>query len=307
MNLYNILIFTFVLITGIIFLCKKWFIFLNIKNEQFKKKKYIYQKIIIFSNLLAEIFPILLFIFTFRSFLYEPFQIPSASMMPTLLIGDFILVEKFSYNIKNPLTNNIILEINQPNYGDVVVFQYPKNKNLNYIKRIIGLPGDKIIYNEKTKEIKIQKICKNKKIKYCNKPIIKYINQKQSNFIEEIELSSNNNIKEYFWDLNIKKKKNKNNQYIILFEKEEVINNKKHKILFIPEFHNKKKKNIWIIPKDMYFVMGDYRDNSEDSRFWGFLNKNLLIGKAKFIWMSFEKQENNWPTNIRLKRIGKIY
>ncbi len=293
MILLNIILF--ILILNILILI----IYININK---KKKKYI--KNIYILNIFIEIFPILFFIFLIKSFIYEPFRIPSASMMPTLLIGDFILVNKFIYNIKNPLNNNTIININNPNYNDIVVFQYPLNKKINYIKRIIGLPGDKIIYNTYSKKIKIIKSFKKK----YNKNIVKYSKNKISNFIEEI-IYNNGYIKEYFWEnKNINKNKKKNSRLIILIEKKEYIKNKNHNILLIPNFYLiKKNKQIleWIVPKNMYFVMGDYRDNSEDSRYWGFVDKKLLIGKAEYIWMSIDTQKL-WPINIRLNRIGKI-
>ncbi len=262
------------------------------------KKIFYKNKNIIIINSLIELLPILISIFIFRSFIYEPFQIPSASMMPNLLIGDLILVNKLSYNIKNPLNNKTILNIKTPTYGDIIVFQYPKNKTINYIKRIIGLPGDTIIYDKLKKEIKIYKY-KN------NTNIVKYIAKKKSFYIEEINY--NNKIKEYFWNIKKKKYFPKKSEFIFLTEKTEQINNKKYNILLISFNKNfLKKKKKWIVPKNMYFVMGDYRDNSEDSRYWGFVHKNLIIGKAEYIWMSLEKQYNNWPTGIRLNRIGKI-
>ncbi len=293
MIILNITLFIIIILIIIIFLIKK-------KNKNILQFNFI--------NELINLLPTLILIFIFRSFIYEPFQIPSASMMPTLLIGDLILVNKLSYNLKNPFNNKTLININKPKYGDIIVFQYPKNKKINYIKRVVGLPKDKIIYNEKKKEIKIYK-WNNKKNKYINKNIFQYKNKKKSYYIEEI-FYFKNKIREYFWNIYKKKNIKKNSEIFFLAEKIEYIKNIKHKILLLAKnnnsFFKKKKNRSWIIPDNMYFVMGDYRDNSEDSRYWGFVHQNLIIGKAKYIWMSFEKQENYWPIKIRFKRIGKI-
>ncbi len=286
MIILNRILFTIIIFSILLYIIKKIF--------------YINKNIIIIDSIL-ELLPTLIIIFIFRSFIYEPFQIPSASMMPTLLIGDLILVNKLLYNIKNPLNNKTIWNIKKPNYGDVIVFQYPKNKNINYIKRVIGLPGDKIIYNEFKKEIQIY-TSKNKT------NIVKYSFKKKSSYIEEIQYN-NNKLEEYFWNTKKKNFFSKHSEIFFLTKKTEHIGNIKYNILLMSENNNLIfKKNIYSykVPKNMYFVMGDYRDNSEDSRYWGFVHQDLIIGKAKYIWMSFEKQYNKWPTGIRFNRIGKI-
>nr|WP_168867072.1 signal peptidase I [Enterobacteriaceae endosymbiont of Plateumaris sericea] len=302
----SILIFS-MLITGFM-----WFFYkIKILYNFYMKK---YTKNLCFYNLdtrkefwkkeIGSFFPIILLVFVIRSFLYEPFYIPSSSMMPTLLIGDFVLVNKFVYGIKNPFNNNFIINNENPQRGDIIVFKFPKNPKVNYIKRVIGLPGDKIIYNTKNKQI-ILYPANNNNIK--NNFIIEYNHLKRSNYFQ-IFIKNNKHLK-----------KKKLNQYIYgslkLFEYTEKINNLSHQVLFSPEiieeslkiYHQKNQNNYtWIVPLDSYFVMGDNRDNSYDSRYWGFVNKKYLLGKAVFIWMSLDKKENKLPTKMRLYRIKKI-
>ncbi|WP_295164528.1 signal peptidase I [uncultured Buchnera sp.] len=285
-----------------------------IKNYFYDKKKtknnniFLINKITIenkkcFFRSLSSLFPTFFIVLIIRSFIYEPFQIPSGSMMPTLLIGDFILVEKFSYGIKEPITNKTLIRINSPQRGDIVVFKHPKN-NIDYIKRIIGLPGDKIQYDINKKKLKVcinyinQKNCK-------NKLFIKYSKTELSNFFQKIYLFNEN------------KPEEERIYNSIYFKKvEEQINDLKHNILILDGIKSKKNdyyhqpdmpKLIWIVPKNKYFMMGDNRDNSLDSRYWGFVPEENLLGKAIKIWMSFEKKENEWPTGIRINRIGNIY
>ncbi|QCI22708.1 signal peptidase I [Buchnera aphidicola] len=312
-NILTIFLLISTLVTGIFWI---FYRFKNLKNYLINKKilknNHLYQKNVIklkdriyFFDSLASFFPIFLIIFIVRSFIYEPFQIPSGSMMPTLLVGDFILVEKFSYGIKEPITHKILIKTSKPKRGDIVVFQHPKDHNINYIKRIIGLPGDKIKYNFNSKHMHICANYSNKK-KCQEKLLINYSRPKSSDFIQKIYFSNKENT--------TKEKKIYNSLYFNIIE--ENLNNFKHNILLLDEMKNSKKdyfqqKNMpkltWIVPKDQYFMMGDNRDNSLDSRYWGFVPEKNLVGKAIKIWMSFEKNENEWPTGIRINRIGNIY
>lgn len=225
-------IFLFIIImTGILYI-------INILKIKIKNNKIINKIFKIFNNL----FPKLIIILILKSFIYEIYYIPSSSMMPTLCIGDLILVNKLSYYIKNPLNNKILINIKKPKYGDIIVFKYPKNKKINYIKRIIGLPNDKIIYDEKFKKIKIYKKCLKNKNKYCLINIIKYhINNDK--ILLKIKYKKNKIIKIKFLklnNLNINKYKKLNN-ILILHKKTEYLFNKKYEILFIKKIYFKKK------------------------------------------------------------------
>ncbi|QJC32437.1 signal peptidase I [Enterobacteriaceae endosymbiont of Donacia dentata] len=294
--------FLSILLLGFIYLFKKmgilnnFYFYKNITNTYIKKKTWFKQiKFLIF---------IILFFFTIRLFIYEPFYILSDSMMPTLLSGDFILVNKFIYGIKNPLSNQYFIKNKFPKRGDIVVFKFPKNIKINYIKRIIGLPGDFIFYDKKNKQVVIYSK------KHIKKNIIKYNNLQKSNFFQI--LINNNKKKNY--DFNKNSIKHHFFGQLRFFQYTENINKSSNKILFLPEIQNEleiyKQKNFskytWLVPDECYFVMGDNRDNSYDSRYWGFVNKKYLLGKAIFIWFSIKKNTNIPFIKIRFNRIHKI-
>lgn len=297
-----VILLVITLVTGIFWFFEKFkkkiYTTTNKKNKQPFKKKQTSQITYKYSQTIASFFPVFLIIFIIRSFIYEPFQIPSGSMMPTLLIGDFILVEKFSYGIKDPIFNLQLKNIGFPKRGDIIVFKYPLNTNLYYIKRIIGLPGDKVSYDYKNKILSINK-------NSSQKTIITYYNRKINSFrfypIKSDILKINNNIvNNYLYTSKVSKEQINNISYNIL-----LLNGLKDNVQFY--FHQQNNPlGTWIVPKGKYFVMGDNRDNSADSRYWGFVPEENLIGKATKIWFSLEKKENKWPTDIRFKRIGNI-
>ena len=191
-------------------------------------------------------------IFILRTFLFEPYQIPSGSMLPGLKVGDFILVKKFTYGIKVNRTGPPIAFGKDPELGDVVVF-IPPHDHRPFVKRLIGKPGDRITYI-------------NKKIYVNGKPI----NQKL--------LSEKDNLRTY----------------------EETLNDKTIQIQQFTSRINYPEE--WVVPKDMYFVVGDNRDNSNDSRYWGFVPRENFMGTADYIWMSWEC----WTCAPSFKRAGKI-
>ncbi|KEA50240.1 MULTISPECIES: signal peptidase I [Mangrovibacter] len=260
----------------------------------------------------ASIFPVLAIVLIVRSFIFEPFQIPSGSMMPTLLIGDFILVEKFAYGIKDPIFQKTLIETGHPKRGDIAVFKYPKDPSLDYIKRVIGLPGDRITYDPSTKELTIQPNCSSGQA--CGSALpITYSNVEASDFVQTFERTSGGEASSGFWQLPQNQTKDGG---IRLAERQESLGNVTHRILTVPIAQDQlgmyyqqpgQPLATWVVPPGEYFMMGDNRDNSADSRYWGFVPEANLVGKATAIWMSFEKQEGEWPTGIRFSRIGGIH
>ena len=220
----------------------------------------------------GSFFPVILAVFILRSFLVEPFKIPSGSMIPTLLIGDFILVNKYTYGIRLPVLNKKVVELNTPQRGDVVVFRYPPDPSLDYIKRVVGLPGDKVAYRNKKIFINGQEVAQKKIEDYLDRDRLFYTPR----FVETLGSV----------------------EHHILVEAEAPA--------FVPQLarfpHSEKciynSEGISCeVPPGHYFMMGDNRDNSQDSRFWGFVPDENLVGKAFFIWFNFSD----------LKRIGSFH
>jgi len=241
----------------------------------------------------VQIFPVIAFVLILRSFIYEPFQIPSGSMMPTLLDGDFILVNKFNYGLRDPVARNKFIEVGLPERGDVVVFKYPRDPQIDYIKRVIGLPGDSVIYKNKVLYIK---------------PACQASDEKCPDFQQ---------VKQTF-----KNKTDYNDNGMPLSRYSSILGEKTHDFLVNEQImprtqhyfrQSGTQANEFIVPKGHYFVMGDNRDNSLDGRFWGFVPEENLVGQAVAIWMSFDFDRTpdsflpRWiPTGVRFSRIGGI-
>lgn len=259
------------------------------------------------SEFLSSLFPVLAVVFLVRSFLFEPFQIPSGSMESTLRVGDFLVVNKYAYGVKDPIFQNTIIAGNKPQRGDVIVFKAPEqalirtglgatraayaenlalsSKNnmsgVDYIKRIVGIGGDRVIFDPEQKTVKIvygkdgkpcEVNCETKAFEYTQNPT-------NPAFPDELEFTEKGNVT--------------------------------HNILISPyrryagpEFFPQESQPTaqWVVPQGEYFVMGDNRDHSDDSRFWGFVPEKNIVGKATYIWMSLEKEPNEWPTGFRFDR-----
>ena len=204
-------------------------------------------------------FPVFFFVLLLRSFLVEPFRIPSGSLEPTLLVGDFLAVNKFAYGFRLPIVEKKVFSMANPKKGEIAVFRWPPDPSFDYIKRVVGEPGDHVVYHNKVLTINGQEM--------------------KQRFVEyTIDESSGRPVAKY----------------------EEIINGVKHNIFIrtdVPaidvDVH---------VPKNQYFMMGDNRDDSADSRYWGFVSDEYLRGKAFLVWMSWDSNADR----IRWSKLGTI-
>ena len=219
----------------------------------------------------AGLFPVIVVVFVLRSFLFEPFKIPSGSMIPTLQIGDLILVNKFHYGLRLPVANTKLTEGAPVQRGDVMVFRYPPRPSVDYIKRVVGLPGDEVAYL-------------NKKLSVNGQPVVSEV------------------LPDYFDESTLRYFRHEREQ----------LPGKSHAIIldserpgFIPGADDFPMRDhcrysvegvVCKVPEGHYFMMGDNRDNSLDSRYWGFVPEDHIVGKAFFVWMNFSN----------FKRIGSF-
>ncbi|MFH1043942.1 MAG: signal peptidase I [Pseudomonadota bacterium] len=209
-------------------------------------------------------FPVILIVFLLRSFLVEPFKIPSGSMIPTLLVGDFILVNKYTYGIRLPVSNKKIIDMNEPERGDVMVFRYPDDPTVDYIKRVVGLPGDKLDYQNKRLTINGVEVPLKEAGDYLLRDKIQYLKRytetlgktEHAILVDTSEAAALPYVKQFP-------------------QRENCIYNSNGMACTVPPGH--------------YFMMGDNRDNSSDSRVWGFLPEANIVGKAFFIWFNFSE------------------
>ena len=248
---FSALLFVMTIAIGVIWIAD--FVFFGKKRKEGESAPFVIE-------ILKSIFPVILIVFVLRAVIYEPFRIPSGSMKPTLLEGDFILVNKHAYGLRLPLIGTKVMAGSAPKRGDVMVFRFPKNTSVDFIKRVVGVPGDKLRYENK--------------ILYVND---QPLDQKFLENTADIDLTGHSqDVKEL----------------------EEKIDNKLHKIWLNFEQGDDKKEIV--VPEGHYFTMGDNRDYSDDSRYWGFVPDALILGRADYIWMSWDTLNKD----VRWKRIG---
>jgi len=230
------------------------------KSEKYKHRSKVVQWSI-------ELFPVLLLVFVFRGFIFEPFRVPSNSMMPTLLTGDFILVNKFDYGLRLPILNSKIVDFSKPERGDVIVFRYPNYEHsagysgVDFIKRVVALPGDTISYEKDHLRVN------GETVEYRKIGSYKGIDSGKS-------MSGYRHVKE-------------------------LIDKANHDILLHPLGHSREISKT-TVPEGHYFVMGDNRSHSSDSRFWGYVPEDFILGRAIGIWMHWDWNHNT----MQLSRIG---
>jgi signal peptidase I len=220
----------------------------------------------------AGLFPVIISVFFLRSFIVEPFKIPSGSMIPTLLVGDLILVNKFHYGLRLPVLNTKVTDGEKPQRGDVMVFRYPPKPSLDYIKRVVGLPGDTVAYLNKRLTINGQAVPTESVPEFFDEDAMRYFKQYEEKFGTQSHRLLNDEQRPAFVPGADRFPGYDNCNYTV-----EGVSCK------VPEGH--------------FFMMGDNRDNSMDSRYWGFVPEKNIVGKAFYVWMNFGN----------LKRIGPFH
>jgi signal peptidase I len=206
-------------------------------------------------------FPVLLAVLVLRSFVAEPFRIPSGSMMPTLLVGDFILVSKSAYGLRLPVTRTLIWERSGPERGDVAVFKYPQNPAEDYIKRVVGLPGDRIEFRDRTLFVN-------------GEPQLTELLGTYEGEGSGRVMTGAQRYREH-------------------------LRNAPHEILMWADHPGL--AGVVRVPEGHYFMVGDNRDNSNDSRMWGFVAEDLLVGRALFVWLNWDFSGGHWD----FSRVGQ--
>lgn len=210
-------------------------------------------------------FPVLIFVLIVRSFIVSPFRVPTGSLEPTVVPGDFLLVEHYSYGLRLPVWDNVIIPVSHPKHGDIVVFHWPGNPaKVDFVKRLIGVPGDHISYINKVLYING---------KQASQKFLRYATDSESSVAGT-------------WTVKVM---------------QEDLDGVKHLIYVNPKSPAHNFKNL-VVPKGEYFMMGDNRDGSDDSRYWGFVADKYLIGKAFLVWLSWDSKTDS----VRWHRFGTL-
>lgn len=256
---FPLILLSVVVFSGVVVFCD--FVFCCINRERFLEKK----KRPIVIEYSRAFFPVLLVVFCIRSFLFQPYRVPTGSLEPTVVPGDFIFVNQYHYGVRFPIWNKKLLSVDEPKRGQIALFFYPVDHAFTFVKRVIGLPGDHISYINK----------------------VLYINGKKEpqKFLGDVTRLND------FGDL------------VTYGKYQEDLNGVKHDIFVrsdmpVHDFYNV------VVPQGDYFMMGDNRDESDDSRFWGTVPEHDLVGHALFIWMSWDSNAPAWYDYVRWHRIG---
>jgi len=252
---FALFLFLLLAVTGVIWLFDRYFLRKR-RSKESKQPWWVEYSI--------SFFPVILIVFLLRSFLVEPFKIPSGSMIPTLLIGDFILVNKFTYGIRLPVINVKVMEIGSPQRGDVMVFRYPADPSLDYIKRVVGVPGDRIEYRDKKLTVNGQPVPRRQVADYESRERLQYFPRYLENFGGK--------------------------EHEIILEKEAPgFVGRGMDFRYSGNCDYNSGGLVCTVPAGHYFMMGDNRDNSSDSRVWGFVPDANIVGKAFFIWLNLNE------------------
>jgi signal peptidase I len=252
---FALFLFLLLAVTGLVWLLDKYLLRRG-RSKEAKQPWWVEYSI--------SFFPVILIVFLLRSFLVEPFKIPSGSMIPTLLIGDFILVNKFTYGVRLPIVNRKVLALNDPQRGDVMVFRYPADPSLDYIKRVVGLPGDRIEYRDKVLSVNGKQAPRRTIADYESRERLQFFPR----YLESFDGA----------------------EHEIILEKDQPgFVGQGMDFRYSANCDYNSGGLSCTVPPGHYFVMGDNRDNSSDSRVWGFVPDENIVGKAFFIWLNLNE------------------